>query len=244
MSRFTVDFRSRFPNKMRERYRSYWHKMHPLTFDPHDLFILSWTPEEWDAIQLLSKKAEGLGRWEHIFNITWSWNYDFDFSDLEDRPSYAPKKGRVTFSHDHEGGGYPRSSLNEQNLPDRLRDSMRAWLIEGYKYKAEQQRLTKCLNNLMQLEYQGRGGYGQGIYTAPVNTTGQLIRLWPELHPYLPGVNKDHIHDAKNKSPLPKGWTQETYKEFREQEGFEELNHALSVMSLLTDDTIDNYPQF
>ncbi len=245
MSRFTVDFRSRFPNKMRERYRSYWHKMHPLTFNPHDLFRLAWTPEEWNAIQLLNKRFEGMGRWEHIFNVAYSWQYHFDFADMGDsRPDHAPKKGTISFSHDPEQSGWPRGALQEDQLPDKLKNKMREWIIEGYKYKEEQARLTKILNNLLQLEYRGRNDYGSSIYNATVNTTGQLIRLWPELHPYLPGVNKDAIHEAKNKSPLPKGWTEESYKEFREQKGFEQINHALSVMSLLTDDTDGNYPSF
>lgn len=237
MGNFYVDFRQKFPQRMQLRYEAYWHRMHPVTFNPMQLYQLGFTPEEWDALTLIRER-----RGEIISGSRW-WNYQCNLSGLDNRPEYVPKDARLQFEFDNDGRwDLPRIKVEESELPSVLRDRLRDWIFVAYFYKSQSELLRSKLRSLLQQHHEYYDHNNRSVKKALVNTPGTLVRVWPEIRPFLSDFDKQGLIGRKMKSPLPKDWDEKELAAFHEGEPMAQLTDSLSIMSLIDKDRDEFYP--
>lgn len=234
---FSRDFRAKIAGKIQERYKSYWHAMHPRDFSVRDLYKTAFTKKEWNALLLLRDRRK------EVVKSGWTWEYTIDLSNMADRPDYIPEYPELTFKVKE---SWPSIEVKENQLPEDVRMKMRDWIITAYQYQNDSNVLGSKLQELVRMQFShiGIGNYGRDrtVEKATVNTPGTLHRIWPELLPFLDSEFKDTLRNKKVKSPLPKGWTEETLADFHYGPAMERVTYALTVMSLIPRQHDKKYP--
>lgn len=223
---FSKEYRTRLVDEVTHRFKCYWHVMHPVTFNSNDLYRLAFSSEEWDALMLLRQ------RYRAAISTGWSWTY------MTNEDDDGPKIG-LTFSTDDE---LPNIELNERDVPDILAKRLRGWALRAKHYDDLDTTLRSKLNKLVRLQFQYKDVENRRVEKAIVNTPGTLHRVWPEILPFLDNQSRDTMREKRMRSPMPKDWDDDDYKEFHEGPEMEELAEALIAMALLPKDYDENYP--
>ena len=212
---------------VRDRFKCYWHAVHPMVFNPNDLYRLAFSSEEWSAIMLLRQCFPGM------LKRGYSW-------------TYVTNKTEGTTEivmHFNTDDGMPQIALNECDLPDRLAARLRDWALEAQRYDEMDSLLFDKLNTLVRMEYHyddyNRRSGGQ----AQVNTPGTMYRVWPEILPFLNDQSRTAVKNMRVKPSLPRNWDDAEYRAFHEGDAMEELTIALATMALMADGEDRNYPK-
>ncbi len=240
---FTLQFRSNFPKGIKEKFEVYWHLMHPQTIDRKDIYRWGWDNEEWAALKLLE------GRRGDVIKAATNWdNWIFKMHFGATYPEYVPNVATLGYKC---AKGKPVITVKETDLPDALRDELRLWIIEAYRYQQLSYRLLRQLNHLLAVE-QGQSvgvtAYGRKRYKNPsqckgiCNTASTLYAVWPELLPFLSSSVRGELRNRKMRPSLPRTWDEDDLKKFHAVEGMEELTQALNTMSLIPDEKDKHYP--
>lgn len=234
---FTKEFRAKIAGKIQDRYKSYWHAMHPRDFSVRDLYKIAFTKKEYSAMMLLRERRK------EILKSGWTWTYEADLSNMHDRPDYIPEDPTLEFKVKE---GWPSINVHENELPEDVRMKMRDWIIIAYQYKNDSDVLGAKLRSLVRMQHSHirSNSWGQDVSVerADVNTPGTLHRVWPELLPFLDSEFKDQLRNKKMKSPLPKGWKAEQLADFHYGPAMERITYALTVMSLIPKEYDKKYP--
>ncbi len=223
---FSKEYRGRLVGDVCQRFKCYWHVMHPVTFDPNGLYRLAFTKEEWDAIKVLRE------RYRAALSTGWSWTY------MTNEDADGPRVG-LTFTTDDE---LPNIELNERDVPEALAKRLRAWALRAKHYDDLDSTLRAKLNKLVKLQFQYQDADNRRVDKAICNTPGTLHRVWPEILPFLDNQSRDVMRGKKMRSPMPRNFSDTDYKEFHEGPEMEELTEALIAMALLPDTYDHNYP--
>lgn len=231
---FTKSYRDHFARGLAQRYKAYWHQMHPRIFKQSDLYQQAFTKREWKALCLLRERRK------EVIDTGATWWYSMDLSDMHDRPEDVPKKPQLGFDCKK---GWPSIEVPEGDFSPETQTMLRDWTLIAYQYKRDSEILERKLKNLVKLEHSHFDYEDRNIRTAAVNTPGQLFRIWPELLPFLDGSDRDVLRNKKVKSPLPKSWDESDLESFHYGPAMERLSYALTVMSLIPDKTDKKYPE-
>ena len=215
---FRKQYRKLFVAGMANKYLTYWHTVHPLTFDPIELiYRRAFTDKEWSALQLLRERRGEVIK-SHSF-------FEFHPSSVRGIEGGIPETAHISF---HLPEDMPSISIADNELPPKhLREILR-WTIIAYRHKAEKMRLRSVVNFLM--------------CNSTINTPGQLLHVWPGLVSHLSAEYRSVLRLRKNKSQPPYGWTPKRIAEFQGSDEFERLDHVLTVLSLTDYKKDDNYP--
>jgi hypothetical protein len=117
---FTKDFRGKFSGKLQDRYKAYWHAMHPRDFTVRDLYKVAFTTKEWNALLTLRERRKEVIKSSH------QWSYEIDLSNMHDRPDHIPADPTLWFQVEY---GWPVITVKENELPEDWRMKMRDWII-------------------------------------------------------------------------------------------------------------------
>lgn len=224
---FTKEYRSRLVGEVAHRFKCYWHAVHPQVFKPNDLYRLAFTKEEWNAMMLLRE------RYRSTLTTGYCWHYTINKTEHNPRI-------RLQFSTDDE---MPQLELNEDDIPEPLATAIKKWAVRALYYSDMDDLLRKKLRTLVRLEFRCIGQNNERIERAIVNTPGTLHRVWPEVVPFLDNQSRDVMREKSMKSPMPKIWDDDDYKEFHEGPEMEALTEALTAMALLPNEYDMNYPE-
>jgi hypothetical protein len=227
---FSKDYRARIVKQITKRYKSFWHSMHPRCFTSRELYKVGFTTDEWAALILLR------GRRKEVIDSGWSWTYELDFSQMQDRPEHLPKHPILTFRNKT---GWPDITVKEKQFPADKQKMLRDWVIIAYQYESDSNILATKLNDLVRQTWD----HANDRNVAQVNTPGTLYRVWPELLPFLESEDRHVLRNKKVKSPLPKGWDESMLMEFHYGPAMERISYALTVMSLIPKEHDEKYPQ-
>lgn len=223
---FTKEYRGRLIGEVRHRFKCYWHAVHPVIFNPNDLYRLAFSKEEWSAMMLLRE------RFRDTLKTGYRWLYMTNETDEQPKIS-------LEFSTDDE---MPGIELNERDVPDALALQLRAWAVEAKRLDDMDTLLSQKLRELVRIEFQGFDNNERRIQRAIVNTPGTMHRVWPEVLPFLDNQSRDTMKQKSMKSPMPKSWDDNDYNVFHEGPEMEELTLALIAMALLPETYDKDYP--
>ncbi len=231
---FTKKFRTDFPATLQKRFRCYWHVMHPVDFDPDEIYRIGWTDETWDAFQLL------LERRSEVIKDGFMWSYDWDWTG-QNIPDYVPEEASLNWQTKD---GYPSIELQEKELSPGFQAQMREWIFEAYRYRELGNTLFSQVQRLVRVNYESinHGYHATTKETSICNTPATLLAVWPELIPYIPSEERDVMRHRHMRPSPPRIWTEEDQLEFDAVPGMGELNHALQTMSLIPDKIDKDYP--
>lgn len=228
---FNKDYRTRVVRQIKERYRCYWHSMHPRTFTSRELYKVGFAKEEWEALLLLRSNRK------EVIQSGGQWTYNLDLSAMLDLPDYVPGKPTLTFDNKK---GWPTLDIQEQEFPVEIQEKMRDWVLTAYQYENDSNILGEKLAELIKLDWD----YERDRDVAIVNTPGCLYRIWPELLPFLDSGDRHVLRNKKVKSPLPKAWEEgeADLAKFHYGPAMERITYALTVMSLIPNEYDKKYP--
>lgn len=206
MSKISTDLRDRLPNRICSHFDKYCELINPLTFDVvKDVYRPAVPDREWDALQVLIDsdfKSKFLSL-AHTFDL-----YIGDKGHSKYRRTY------ITFTVNTP---LPNIDIELDELPPATQEIIGAWVGKAIALKKLRSKLWRRLEKVLDHgwdprkywdSYRGnfRGGATSGM---GVNTAGQLVRLWPEVLPFLPSEFRNSLVNAQVKSRLPKyidGW--------------------------------------
>ena len=220
MSRLSNDERRELPNKIVSHFDKYCEIINPVPFDfMKDVYIPS-LGDHWEHIRILSESKQ-----RHvILNL----GYSFDLYVDAKKPGMSKSMRKyVTFHFDDDKARYPNIDVDVYELSPATQDTVLKWANKAYTLRKLRQRFWQRMDDLLDHgwdvrkawdSYRGnyRGGptSGQGV-----NTAGQLVRLWPELHPFLPSEMRHSVRGAQVKSRLPTYiWNRGNPEQFRLRE--------------------------
>lgn len=240
---FTLGFRNSFPKEVQAKFEPYWHLMHPQIIERADIYRHGWTNDEWAALKLLEERRSDVikecSNWD-------SWNFTMHFGGTY--PDYVPNKAVLGYKC---AQGKPKITVKETDLPDDMREELRLWIVEAYRYQRLSYQLLRQLNFLLKVE-QGRSigttRYGQKRYKNEsqckgiCNTASTLYAVWPELLPFMDSETRATMRGRKMRVSLPQRWDKDNLKEFHAVAGMDELTEALTTMSLIPNDKDKYYP--
>ena len=224
---FSKQYRRRLIDECRHRFKCYWHAIHPVVFDPNDLYRLAFSTEEWNAMMLLRE------RYRDTLKTGYHWSYTVNEDGDQQKMS-------MRFSTDDH---MPEIELNERDIPERLATRLRAWAWEARRLDVMDSLLSTKLRELVSLEFQEYDCNNRKIERAIVNTPGTMHRVWPEILPFLDNQSRNEMRNKSMKSPMPKHWDDADYREFHEGEEMEKLSEALTAMALLPAEYDSDYPE-
>jgi len=240
---FTLQFRNSFPREMQGKFEVYWHLMHPQTIDRADIYRWGWDDEEWNALKLLERRRSDVicsaSQWQE-------WTFTMHFGGKY--PEYVPNHAKLGYKC---AKGKPVINVKETDLPDALRDELRLWIIEAFRYQRLSFQLLRQLNALLAVQREkapGTNRYGRTVWKNDsqckgiCNTTSTLYAVWPELLPFMDSESKATLRHRKMRTSLPRVWDEDDLKEFHAVEGMDELTEALSTMSLIPNEKDKYYP--
>lgn len=236
MARFNQQFRDHFANKVCRHYDKYCEITNPMSFNPtDDIYRTVYSKEHWDAMQLLCRDKR----------LKQSMTRGATFDMQMPHPGKSWQAPHVTFYFD-KGLKLPSLDVKYDHLEDYVKQKIDAWLRKAFAMKELRQDLWYRVDKMVEVDKWARS------YTC--NTPGQMIRLWPELQPFLPVAERDTVRNACVKSKLPDKMQGrfDTPAKFRcetidcdplDKRKFDALTHILLQMSLMTDvDHDDRYP--
>ena len=204
MSKLSNEIRGSLPNKVCTHFDKYCEIVNPVTFDVvKDVYRPAVPDKEWEALQTLIDSP-----FKRKFL---SLSYSFDLYLGDDKTASKYRRTYISFSL-NDGTPLPDLDIEISDLSAPVREKIEVWSNKAIALKKLRgvlwKRLEKVLDNGWDPRkywdsYRGnfRGGptSGQGC-----NTAGQLVRLWPELLPFLPGEFRHTLVQAQVKSRLPK----------------------------------------
>ena len=271
MSRFTKVFRSEFPNKIAAHFDKYVEYVNPLTFCPlNDVYRRAFTPEEWDAFNVLMKRKIGRECFQR------SLEFELYLPGNKSRSSY--ERTHVTFQFP-DGKRRPNLDIEFDKLTDKAQAKINKWLKTAVQYRKLRQFLYRRVQALLDWGWtedsfrdsytnrwriKGKPTPGQGC-----NTVGQVNRIWPELLVFFPPDEIATVRNASMLSRMPAFFKldrhtltpeqfmlvdplfhdrDQTEKYTHEEMVFERrklaaVNHILIQMSLMKDvPHVNNYP--
>ena len=240
---FTLSFRNSFPKMMQAKFEPYWHLMHPQIIDRKDIYRHGWTDEEWTALKLLEERRSDVIKAATNWD---AWNFEMHFGATY--PDYVPNKAVLGYKC---AKGKPKILVREIDLPDDMREELRVWIIEAYRYQRLSYQLLRQLNTLLQVEVGasiGTTSFGNKRYKNPsqckgiCNTPSTLYAVWPELLPFMDSETRAEMRHRKMRPSLPRVWDEDDLKEFHAVDGMDELTQALTTMSLIPDEKDKRYP--
>lgn len=217
MSRIESHLRGQLPNRICDHFDKYCEIINPVTFDPiKDIYQPSLEPAEWEALQVLmgsKHKADLLSR---------GFSFALYLGDDTKVPKY--RRSHITFPFPDGDNRLPQLELEISSLPYHLRSEVEKWTNKAVSLRKLRKYLWKRVEAVLDHGWDQRKYYDnyRGCYRGGptpgqgVNTAGQLVRLWPELLPFLPSEYRNALVNASVKSRLPKfivGWG--TPDEFR-----------------------------
>lgn len=196
---FKEGFRLSFPNQVCAYFDRYIEYMNPVEFSPlEDVYKTVYSSEEWEAMVTLRKS-----RYKRSV-LQASRSFIVLLDENTQLGSYARQK--VEFYFD-DGKRYPELQIEHKHLPPDVWHMVRQWagkvIAMTLLRKELRERVHNLLDNQRDRQWVGpvwrlRSQAGTGC-----NTVGQVIRIWPELLPFLP---QNQIQTARNmsmKSRLP-----------------------------------------
>jgi len=230
---FSKQYRRKLIDECQHRFKCYWHAIHPVVFNPNDLYRLAFSTEEWDAMSVLRE------RYKETLRTGYHW--DYVINEVESPGTEADlEKVNLRFSTDDH---LPQIELNERDIPERLAKRIAAWGREAKRLDYMESLLREKLGELVHLEFQEYDCNNRKIERAIVNTPGTMHRVWPEILPFLDNQSRNEMTQKSMKSPMPKHWDNADYCEFHEGKEMEELTEALIAMALLPNEYDNNYPE-
>lgn len=235
---FRKGFRTNFPRELQKRFCCYWHVMHPVTFDPNEIYRIGWTDKAWDAFQTLLETRAEVVKMGHLWSYNWNW-------DRQNIPDHVPSEASLSWDVKD---NYPSIEVDENELPRDFQETMREWIYEAYRYRELGQTLFDQLQILVRVNYQNVPntlGFGHGtkvIESSICNTPATLLAIWPELIPFIPSEERDVMRHRHMRPSPPRVWDEEDQEAFHAVPGMDEITHALATMALIPQDVDENYP--
>lgn len=221
MSSIGYNWRKSFPRRMGEKYRIYWHAMHPVTYDTKALYRAAFTKKEWKALLLLKeRRADAINS-----------NSYFKYKDPENEINMRldlPKKYK---------GVVPAVTTLASDVTDQVRQEMLDWFNIYCEHDNVHSSIMMHLRQLLDTDQEKRSLNG-------LNTNRQLYAVWPELLPFLDRSVKHTIRNTKVKAKIPAHWDQSYVSNWMAREHMDEINYALTVIPMLEDKIDDNYPSY
>lgn len=240
MTRFSRDFRSRIANRVCHHFDKYCEIVNPVQFDVlQDVYRPAFTKEQYKALEeLLDSK---LGR--KCLNRRSTFELFVD-----------DRKGRGSWNRDHITFGFPDKTgrpdveIEFSQLHVDVQDKIRAWKDKALSLRKLRKKMYERVSDLFNWEWDAYAGYNsdgcrRGGPTPGVacNTPGQLMRIWPELMPFMPVEHRDVVRNANMKSRMPQrihNWgSVEQFlclEPLHEGQDPEELAYELRVFDALT----------
>lgn len=203
MSRISTDLRDRLPNRVCSHFDKYCEIINPVEFDPvKDIYRPLIPDKAWDSLQ-------------HLISTDFRRNFlslsnSFDLY-LGDRDKSNYRRNYVTF-YLPDGGELPDMDFEFDDLPETSQQSVGKWVNKAIALKKLRHKLWRRLEKVLDHGWDSRkywDGYRGNFRGGPTpgqgcNTAGQLVRLWPELLPFLPSEFRSTLVQAQVKSRLPK----------------------------------------
>ena len=240
---FTLSFRNSFPREVQAKFEPYWHLMHPQIIDRADIYRWGWTDEEWTALKLLEERRSDVIK----AATNWDgWKFTMHFGGQY--PDYVPNKAILGYKC---AKGKPVIKVKETDLPDAMRDELRPWIIEAYRYQRLSYQLLRQLKVLLDVKQEHSGKtnrFGHRLVKNPsqckgiCNTASTLYAVWPELLPFMNSEIRATMRHRKMRPSLPREWDKDNLKEFHAADGMDELTQALTTMSLIPNEKDKYYP--
>lgn len=232
---FNKSFRGRFPKDMQNRFRCYWHVMHPVTFDSKKIYRAGWSDEAWAAWHLIKKTRE------EVLKTGYRWTYEWNWTASKlPFPDYVSVDASLSWVVEKD---YPTIAVQEHELDEAWREKMRVWICEAYRYKVLGQVLHDQIKHLIRVHTTYTARNNIQSETSLINTPAQLLAIWPELIAFLWAEDRDEMRGRRMKFSAPRDWTPIEQRNFHAVEGMAELTHALQTMALIPEETDANYPE-
>jgi len=188
----------------------------------------AYTGEQWKAMQLLALSQFGKDCLASGSAFTLY---------LPGSASNKWQRPHVSFGFD-DGVHRPPLDLEYVDLPEAVRDEVSAWTKKALGLKRLREELWyRCENLVAECGWSARN---------TCNTPGQVIRIWPELQPFMDIQCRDKVRGAAVRSRLPAN-LQGKYNSVAKfqcteydcdptaKRTFEALTYILIQMSLMTD---------
>lgn len=236
--RFTKSFRDSFASRVCRHFDKYSEITNPLTFSPlHDLYMGAYTAEQWKAMNLLAMSEFG----RHC--LASGKSFELYLPGAAGLKQY--QRSHVSFRFDDE---VPRPPLNLEyiDLPEVVKEKVSVWTRKALGLKTLRTELWMRCNSLV--------AENKWSPTSTCNTPGQVVRIWPELQPFMPSEYRDRVRGSSVRSKLPSGLQgkHNTVAKFQctaydcdpqAKRTFEALSHILIQMSLMMEVAHDKtYP--
>jgi len=211
-------FRKELPRTLQIRFKTYWHAMHPVDFKVKPIYRAGFDKEEWHALMVLRER-----RVKCVVNST-TFRYWDDVLNISLR-FHMPKKYE----------GFPHIVVRQTDVSPETRKHLAEWHNTSKRYDELHTLVCSYARDLLAVDSEKRSVNG-------INTIRQLYAIWPELLPFFWASDRDTIRGTKVKPKLPAHWDQSYVERYMTLPRMDEINHALTVMTLIPDVTDEKYP--
>lgn len=259
MSRFSRDFRGGIASRVCRHFDKYCEITNPVPFDVlQDVYRPAFKKKQWNALEVLL--ASKLGR----KCLSRSSSFELFTDDRKGQGSWD--RNHITFGFP-DGKNRPDIEIEFSQLHVDVQDKIRVWMDKAIALKNLRKKMHSRITDLFDWEWDDYAGYSstggrRGGPTPGVacNTPGQLMRIWPELMPFLQVEHRDIARQANMKSRMPQrisDWgtvdqflclealndDQDPKELAFERRVFEALTHILVQMSLMVEvKHVEGYP--
>lgn len=206
MAKFSRNQRAELPNKVCAHFDKYCEITNPVPFDPvKDIYIPTLGPKTWDALNVLLES--------NYKNDLLNRGYNFDlYLDGGDKSGRKWQRPHITFGFPEGQTRLPNLEIDWCEVTPATQDKVQAWAQKALQLRKLRRELFARVENLLDWGWQhnkswdGYRGHWRGGPTSGqgCNTAGQVVRIWPELLPYLPVMARDSVRGAQVKSRLPR----------------------------------------
>lgn len=201
--RFSRSYRDAFATKICSHFDKYAQIKNPLTFDPiNDVYKHHFSSDDWKAIQqlLLTKAGHDCLNTSSRFDL---------YLPAEDGRTQTWQRNRIGFRF-NDDIWRPSPDIEFDSLPENVQDNIRSWVVKAIGLKQLRGDLWRRCNALVNDGWEPRRSWNpQGHWVGGpeagvgCNTPNQVVRIWPELQPFMGDECKDSIRNANVKSRLP-----------------------------------------
>lgn len=192
--RFTRSYRDSFATRVCSQFDKYAQIKNPVTFNPiDDVYRHFFSTDDWEAINQLLSTDQG----KKYLKLASRFEL---YLPVEDGKKQSWQRKRIGFRFADEVWR-PAPDIEFDQLPANVQDKIRSWTIKAIalkKLRGELWRRCNALVNDCWEPHRGRPTPGMGC-----NTPNQIVRIWPELQPFMGGECKDAIRNANVRSRLP-----------------------------------------
>lgn len=237
--KMSLDARRSFIRRVLSQFDKYVEYTLPVPFDPvSDVYRHHFTQNQWIALRYLMQERPKVISSASSFDLYCSGQRHLSFS-------FPP------------GLTLPGVRIRVSDLPDDVQAVVKPWTNSVWYMRGLRRELhDRCA---------GLVGNPQGCWRTDelgpgCNTPGQIIRIWPELQPFLGSGERARVRQASMKSRLPDrvaygggddGITPEQFQckawnsDKNSRRRFEELSEILVKASLIVDlHHVEGYPSF